>query len=378
MALVRRPLVNVLAVNPGSSTVKVSVVDEHDRVLAADEQATDDGSIDIPRFRRVIVEAPPIDAAAVRLVHGGDTVRSPTLVDAAFLSLLPRLTDLAPLHNAAALHAVELLREVMPGTPIVVCVDTAFHATIPEAAATYAIPWDWTRRYKLKKYGFHGLSHRYASKRAAELLGRPLESLRLVTCHLGAGASLAAIRGGVSVDTTMGFTPLDGLVMATRAGSVDPGLLLWIQHTEGIGAADMEDQLERHSGLLGVSGTSGDLRALVTAAAEGHTRSQLAIDIMVHRLITSIGAMTAAAGGIDALIFTGGIGERSAPVRRAVAAGLGFLDIALGVTNETVTDVDTDVSAAEARVRTLVIHSREDLELARETRSLLHGAAPVA
>ena len=191
-------------------------------------------------------------------------------------------------------------------------------------------------------------------------------------------ASLAAICGGVSVDTTMGFTPLDGLVMATRAGSVDPGLLLWIQRAEGISAADMEDQLERHSGLLGVSGTSGDLRVLVSAAADGHTRSRLAIDIMVHRLITSIGAMTAAAGGIDALVFTGGVGERSAPVRRAVAARLAFLDIALGVSNETVTDVDTDVSAADARVRTLVVHSREDLELARETRSLLRGAAPHA
>ena len=306
------------------------------------------------------------------------SIRSPTLVDDSLLSRLAGLIDLAPLHNAAAIQAVEVLREVMPGAPIVVCVDTAFHTTIPEAAATYAIPWDWTRRYGLKKYGFHGLSHRYASRRAAELLDRPLESLRVVTCHLGAGASLAAICGGVSVDTTMGFTPLDGLVMATRAGSVDPGLLLWIQRAEGIGAADMEDQLERHSGLLGVSGTSGDLRVLVSAAAEGHTRSRLAIDIMVHRLITSIGAMTAAAGGIDALVFTGGVGERSAPVRRAVAARLAFLDIALGVSNETVTDVDTDVSAADARVRTLVVHSREDLELARETRSLLRGAAPHA
>jgi acetate kinase len=322
----------------------------------------------------VIEEAQPIEAAAVRLVHGADAVRAPTLVDASLLSRLPGLIDLAPLHNAAAMHAIEAVREITPGTPVVVCVDTAFHATIPEDAATYAIPWDWTHRYRLRKYGFHGLSHRYASKRAAELLDRPLESLRLVTCHLGAGASLAAIRGGVSVDTTMGFTPLDGLVMATRAGSVDPGLVLWLQQAEGIGARDMEDQLERHSGLLGVSGTSGDLRVLVSAAAEGHTRSQLAIDIMVHRLVTSIGAMTAAAGGIDALVFTGGVGERSAPVRRAAAGRLGFLDVALGVTNETVTDFDRDVSTPDARVRTLVVHSREDLELASEARSLLGGA----
>ena len=202
-------------------------------MVAADEHTTDDGSIDVPRFRHVIEEAPPIDAAAVRLVHGADMIRSPTLVDDSLLSRLAGLIDLAPLHNAAAIQAVEVLREVMPGAPIVVCVDTAFHATIPEDAATYAIPWDWTRRYGLKKYGFHGLSHRYASRRAAELLDRPVESLRVVTCHLGAGGSLAAICGGVSVDTTMGFTPLDGLVMATRAGSVDPGLLLWIQRARG-------------------------------------------------------------------------------------------------------------------------------------------------
>lgn len=364
---------NVLTVNPGSSSIKLSVIDEHDQAVIAVEQATNDGTIDQSRFRQLLGDAHSIDAAAVRLVHGGDVVRGSTLVDREFRSRLPALTDLAPLHNAASIRALELIAEVLPGTPTIVCVDTAFHATIPEDAATYAIPWEWTRRHGLRKYGFHGLSHRYASRRAAELLDRPVESLRLVTCHLGAGASLTAIRDGISVDTTMGFTPLDGLVMATRAGSVDPGLLTWIQRVEGIDAQQLEDELERRSGLLGVSGISSDLRVLLAAAAEGNARSQLAIDVMTHRLVTSIGAMTAAAGGIDALVFTGGIGERSAPVRRAVAARLRYLEVELGPRNEAMTGGDVDVSADDARVRTLVVHAREDVELAREARALLRS-----
>lgn len=363
---------NVLTVNPGSSSVKLAVVDDHNRAVAADEH-TIDGNVSIEALRGFVAGAAPIDAAAVRLVHGGDVVRSPAIVDAALLARLPALTALAPLHNATALAAIAALGEILPGTPIVLCVDTEFHATIPDAAATYAIPWAWTRRHGLRKYGFHGLSHRYASRRAAELLERPVESLRLVTCHLGAGASLAAITNGRSVDTTMGFTPLDGLVMATRAGSVDPGILTWIQRVEGITAAELEDQLDRHSGLLGISGRSSDLREVMAAAADGDVRSQLAFDVMVHRLVTSIGAMTAAAGGIDALVFTGGIGERSAPLRRTVTQRLEFLGLALGPANEAIGGSDADLSAAGARVATVVVHSREDFELARQARELLQA-----
>jgi acetate kinase len=365
--------VNVLTVNPGSSSVKLAVIDDRNRAVITRGYGTDDGSIDASILRRLLEAAPPIHGTAVRLVHGGEMVRSPTLVDAEFVSQLSALADLAPLHNTAAIRALEVLRDVMPETPIVVCVDSAFHATIPEEAATYAIPWEWTQRHGFRKYGFHGLSHGYASRRAGSLLERPVESLRLVTCHLGAGASLAAIVGGISVDTTMGFTPLDGLVMATRPGSVDPGILTRIQRAEGITATELEDQLERHSGLLGISGRSGDLQVIVAAAADGDVRARLAIDVMVHRVVTSIGAMTAAAGGLDALVFTGGIGERSAPVRRGIAARLGFLGIALGPANETVTDDDVDVSAPDATTRTLVVHAREDLELAREARALLRA-----
>ena len=365
-----RRAMNVLTVNPGSSSTKLAVIDASDQVLAQDEPLTVDGD-DTGALRRFLIAAPRIDAAAVRLVHGGTTIHSPVVVDAAVRSQLDDLASLAPLHNPAAIRALDTLAEVLANTPLVLCVDTAFHTTIPAAAATYAVPWEWTSRYGIRKFGFHGLSHRYASRRAAELLNRPIETLRLVTCHLGAGASLAAISGGESVDTTMGFTPLDGLVMAARAGSVDPGIVTWIQRRLGLSAADIEDQLDRHSGLLGISGLSGDIREVVQAADEGNARAQLAIDVMLHRLVTSIGAMAAAAGGIDALVFTGGIGERSALVRGATAAKLAFLGIALGPANEELLAPDADISADDASVKTLVIRAREDLELARETRVLL-------
>ena len=266
-------------------------------------------------------------------------------------------------------------REQCPTTPLVVCVDTAFHATIPAAAATYAVPWEWTTRHAIRKYGFHGLSHAYASRRAAELLaaaGTTAPRSRLVTCHLGAGASLAAVRDGVSVDTTMGFTPLDGLVMATRAGAVDPGVVTWVQRHDGLSPDEIERVLDRESGLLGVSGRSGDVRELTAAAATGDERARLALDVMLHRLATSIGAMVVATGGLDALVFTGGVGEHSAPVRRAVADRLAFLGVALGPANESdPPPVDADVSAGDAPVRTLVVRAREDLEIAREARTLL-------
>ena len=361
---------NVLTVNPGSSSMKLAIIDANDQVLAKDGPSMLNGD-DTKALRRFAAAAQGIDAVAVRLVHGGTTIHSPVVVDATLRSQLDGLASLAPLHNPAAIRALDTLAEVLPDTPLVLCVDTAFHTTIPAAAATYAIPWAWTNRYGIRKFGFHGLSHRYASRRAAELLNRPVEALRLVTCHLGSGASLAAISGGESVDTTMGFTPLDGLVMATRAGSVDPGIVTWIQRHIGLSAAEVEDQLDRHSGLLGISGLSGDIREIVQAADDGNARAQLAIDVMLHRLITSIGAMAAAAGGIDALVFTGGIGERSARVRRATAAKLAFLGIALGPANEELVVPDADISADQASVTTLVIRAREDLELARETRALL-------
>lgn len=360
---------NVLTVNPGSSSVKLAIIDSNDQIVIADQcPATADIGAALRGFVR---SGSSVNAAAVRLVHGGNTLREPSLLGPELRARLDELATLAPLHNTAAVRALDTLAQILPETPRVVCVDTAFHTTIPDAAATYAIPWAWSQRYGIRKYGFHGLSHQYASRRAATMLHKRIEALRLVTCHLGSGASLAAIKGGVSIDTTMGFTPLDGLVMATRAGSVDPGVVIWLQRNAGFTAAEVAHELERGSGLLGISGQSGDLREVLADADRGDARAQLAIEVMLHRLVTSIGAMTAATGGIDALVFTGGIGEHSSRLRRAAADRLRFLGIALGSSNEDAEGDDTDISAIGARVRTLIVHAREDLELAREARALL-------
>jgi acetate kinase len=267
----------------------------------------------------------------------------------------------------AALAAVQA---VLPDVPAVACFDTAFHAGMPAAATTYAIPPEWRKRWALRKYGFHGLSHAYASRRAAEMLGRPVDELRIVTCHLGAGASLAAIRGGRSVDTTMGFTPLDGLVMATRSGSIDPGLVLWLEEHVGMPPAELASTLEHRSGLLGLAGTA-DMRAILAAEAAGGEAATLGLGVYLHRLRASIAAMVAAMGGLDVLVFTGGVGENAPAIRERVAADLAYLGVAVDVAANAAASGDADVGAAGAPVRTLVIRAREDLEIVREVRAVL-------
>jgi len=255
--------------------------------------------------------------------------------------------------------------------PAVACFDTAFHATIPPAAATYALPAEWRERWSLRRYGFHGLSHAWVARRAPELLGRQAGELRIVSCHLGAGASLCAIVGGRSVDTTMGFTPLEGLVMATRSGSVDPGMLLWLLEHEELSAAELAEALEFRSGLLGLAG-SADMREILGGAA-AHEAFALARDVYVHRLRAGVAAMAAALGGIDALAFTGGVGERSAEVRQRAADGLAFVGVSLDRARNHEPPADGEISAAGAGVRTLVLAAREDLEIARQVRGVLDG-----
>ncbi len=229
---------------------------------------------------------------------------------------LAALTDLAPLHQPKSLAALAAVKAVRPDLPAVACFDTAFHADMPASATTYAIPPEWRKRWALRKYGFHGLSHAYASRRAAAMVGRPVEELRIVSCHLGAGASLAAIRDGRSVDTTMGFTPLDGLVMATRSGSIDPGLVLWLEEHVRMPPAELAATLEHRSGLLGLAGTA-DMRAILAAEADGDEAASLAVGVYLHRLRASVAAMVAALGGLDVLVFTGGVGEHAPPSGRA-------------------------------------------------------------
>ena len=359
----------ILVVNAASSSLKLRLLDGADVLTAEDLPATDDPE---PGLARFLEGAPQPDAAGHRVVHGGPEFRESVVIDDEVAGRLQALSDLAPLHNPPALAAIAALRRLRPEVPAVACFDTAFHATLQEAAAVYPVPWAWTERWGVRRYGFHGLSHAWASRRAAELVERPPGELRLVSCHLGAGASLAAVAGGRSVDTTMGFTPLEGLMMATRSGTVDPGLVLWLQSDRGLAAGDVEQALDRQSGLLGVSGVSADMREVEQAAGSGNRRAALALDLYHHRLRAGIAAMAAALGGLDALVFTGGVGEHSATVRAAACEPLGFLGVDLDrARNQAVADDDADVSAGGARARALVVHAREDLEIAREVRRVL-------
>ncbi len=261
-------------------------------------------------------------------------------------------------------------QHALPGLPAVACFDTAFHAGMPEAATTYAIPAAWRQRWGLPRYGFHGLSHAWVAHRVPEMLSKPAGELRIVSCHLGAGASLCAIDRGHSVDTTMGFTPHEGLVMATRSGSVDPGLVLWLLENDRLAEGELAHALEHESGLLGLSGTA-DMREVLARAGAGDPAAIRALDVYVHRLRAGIASMAAALGGLDVLVFTGGIGERSAGIRASAAGGLGFVGVAIDEERNASAAADGDISASGTRTRTCVLRAREDLEIARQTRVLL-------
>jgi acetate kinase len=365
--------VRVLVVNAGSSSLKLRVLGERDEVAATADLPAPRGSID----RRQLADALPglgaADAVGYRIVHGGTFFTGPVQVDDRVVARLEALTDLAPLHQPKSLAAMAAVRQALPGLPGVACFDTAFHAAMPEAARTYALPREWRQRWALRRYGFHGLSHAYTSRRAAQLAGTGRAGLRIVTCHLGAGASLAAVRDGVSVDTTMGFTPLEGLVMATRSGTVDPGLVLWLEEHAGTPPAELAATLEHRSGLLGLTG-SADMRAVVSGAAAGDEAARLGFDVYVHRLRAGIAAMAAAAGGLDVLVFTGGVGENSPEVRAAATAGLGFLGARLdeaanaGAAGQA---GERDIGVAGAPARVFVIPAREDIEIAGQVRAVL-------
>jgi len=346
----------VLTVNAGSSSLKLRVLDRDDAVLAAHDLRPDDAWPDLPE----------VDAVGHRVVHGGERFHDPVGLDDAVVTALEELTVLAPLHQPGSLRGVARAREVLPDVPHVACFDTAFHASLPAAATTYAVPREWRERFAVRRYGFHGLSHAYAARRAHELTG----ASRVVTCHLGAGASLAAVRDGRCVDTTMGFTPLEGLVMATRSGSVDPGMLLWLQDAAGLSAAEVADALTHRSGLAGLAGT-GDLRAVLLAADRGDAEAALAVEVYVRSLRGHAAAMVAALGGLDALVLTGGVGEHAPRIRAALADGLRHLGVAVDPDRNADVEGEADISGAGGTVRVLVLPAREDLEIARQTRALL-------
>jgi acetate kinase len=365
----------VLVVNAGSSSLKLRVLNGDDEVGASADLPAPRGAADGAAIKVAIESFGPVDAVGHRVVHGGTLYAAPVLITGEVRRRLETLSDLAPLHQPKSLAALDAVAAVLPEIPAVACFDTAFHASISDAAATFALPAEWRARWTLRRYGFHGLSHAYASRRAAELLGRSgasADGLRVVTCHLGAGASLAAVHSGRSVDTTMGFTPLDGLVMATRSGSVDPGLVLWLEEHAHTPPAELAATLEYRSGLAGLAGT-GDMREVLARAAAGDRRAALGRDVYLHRLRASIAAMTAAMDGVDVLVFTGGVGENSAEVRSRAAAGLGFLGVRVDdERNSHATGDDWEISAPGALVRAFVIAAREDKQIAAEVRLVLH------
>ena len=313
------------------------------------------------------------EAVGHRVVHGGDRFSSAVLITDEVLGQIASLEKLAPLHQAAALDGIDRARRAFPNLPHVACFDTAFHSDMPAVASTYAVPLRWRESFGIRRYGFHGLSHSYASRRAAEMIGRPLDSLRIVTCHLGAGASLAAVAGARSVDTTMGFTPLEGLVMATRSGSIDPSIPMWLQD-HGLTLTEVRDGLERDSGLTGLAG-SPDMREVLKSATEGDSRATLARDVYVHALQGGVARMAASMRGIDTLVFTGGVGELSSEIRSTAATGLGFLGIRLDEASNRQAKGDTDISAPEASVRTVMIKAREDLQMAARSTPFFGGSA---
>jgi acetate kinase len=366
------PPLRILVVNAGSSSLRLRVIGADDRLEGTRDLGPPTGRHD-PELAAAVGELGPIDAVGHRVVHGGTRFSRPIRLDEQVIAELRALTELAPLHQPKSLAALEALRAILPDLPAVACFDSAFHATLPASAATYALPHEWNERYQLRRYGFHGLSHAYASRRAAELLGRPLPGLRLVTCHLGAGASLAAVRDGRSVDTTMGFTPLEGLVMATRSGDVDPGLLLWLEEHEGLAAHELAQALETRSGLLGLTG-SADMREVLVRAQADDSAARLGLDVYLHRLRAGISAMAAALGGIDALVFTGGVGEHAPSIRAAALDGLDFLGLAIDPERNTDAAADAEIGRASSPARTLVVTAREDLEIARGVREVLAGA----
>lgn len=361
---------NVLVVNAGSSSLKLALLDDSDRLLDSTTFPAPRGRVDEEALAAELNRAGQIDAVGHRIVHGGTEFVAPVVIDERVEQRLQALVDLAPLHQPKSLRALELVRRALPDLPQVGCFDTAFHAGIPAAAATYALPPEWRKRWDLRRFGFHGLSHAYVSRRAAELAGAAPEALRIVSCHLGAGASLAAVQAGASVDTTMGFTPLEGLVMATRSGSIDPGLIVWLEEHVGMPPSELAATLEYRSGLLGLTG-SADMQTILAAERAGDAEAALAIGVYLHRLRAAVAAMAAAMDGLDAIVFTGGVGENSADIRGRTAEGLGFLGIAVDAQRNASVDTDAEIGAAGAPVRAFAVRAREDLQIAREVRRTL-------
>ena len=322
---------------------------------------------------RVLQSLSEIDVVGHRIVNGGRALNRPTVITPAVKAAIEKMAVFAPLHNRTELEGIALIEKLTEklcgGVPQVAVFDTGFHTTIPDAAAIYPGPYQWSQQ-GIRKFGFHGINHQYCAGRAAQMLAKNLAELKLITCHLGNGCSLAAIRAGKSIDTTMGFTPLDGLMMGTRSGSVDPGILTYLMRSEKLDGQALDKILNSESGLLGISGVSADMREIIAAMQAGSPRATLAFEMFVHRLAAGIGAMLAALNGADAIIFTAGVGENSAQVRSATCDRFAFLGLALDPQKNLSPSLDSDIATAQSSLRVLVIRAQEDWAIARECRRL--------
>src|SRR5260221_206782 len=314
---------------------------------------------------RVLQSLSEINVVGHRIVNGGRALDRPTVITPDVKAAIEKMAVFAPLHNRTELEGIALIEKLCGKVPQVAVFDTGFHTRISDAAAIYPGPYRWAQG-GIRKFGFHGINHQYCAGRAAQMLGQSLTGLKLISCHLGNGCSLAAIRGGKSIDTTMGFTPLDGLMMGTRSGSVDPGILTYLMRSEKLDGAALDKILNSESGLLGISGISADMREIVTAMQAGNPRATLAFEMFIHRLAAGIGAMLAVLNGADAIVFTGGIGEKSAEVRSATCDLFAFLGLALDLQKKSSTSLDSDIATAQSSVRVLVIRAQEDWAIARE------------
>ena len=319
----------------------------------------------------VIKSLSEVGAVGHRVVHGGEKFTSSCLINDESMKAIEECNDLAPLHNPANLIGIRACQELMPGVPMVAVFDTAFHQTMPDVAYTYGIPYEYYEKYKVRRYGFHGTSHSYVSKRTAEIVGKPYDQMKIIVCHLGNGASISAVNCGKSVDTSMGLTPLEGLVMGTRSGDLDPAIIDFVGKKEGLSLDEMNEVLNKKSGMLGISGVSSDGRVLEAAAETGNKRAQLALDVFDYRVIKYIGAYAAAMNGVDAIAFTAGIGENNIKMRKDVCSSLTYLGVKLDEEKNNVRGEERIISADDSKVQVLLVPTNEELAIARETLALV-------
>lgn len=358
---------SILVLNAGSSSLKLSLFDSEARALLAESTCKLDFA-DSSQAIRQFVEGKDIDLIGHRIVHGGIQFQAPIVIDEKVGAVIAELSKLAPLHNPPALRALEGAKRLFPHAKHVAVFDTTFFSPLPESAFFYPVPYKWYEQWGIRRFGFHGLSHSYCAERARAILGRSAQ--RLVICHLGSGCSASAVLDGKPVSTTMGFTPMEGLMMATRSGSIDPGILIYLLKERGLTAGELEQVLNFQSGLLGVSGISADYREVEKAAAENNPRAKLALEMYADALLSAIVSLAARLEGMDALLFTGGVGENRVKLRASVCERLSWLGVKLDGARNSDCSADTDITERGSAVRVLVIRTREDLMIAQAARSI--------